>query len=66
MIGTPESIADEIEEWVRRGAADGFNLMPPLYPESLTEFVDHIVPILQQRGAFRREYTSTTLREMLR
>ena len=66
MIGTPESIADEIEEWVRRSAADGFNLMPPLYPESLTEFVDHIVPILQQRGAFRREYTSTTLREMLR
>ncbi|MGA9873410.1 MAG: LLM class flavin-dependent oxidoreductase [Rhodococcus sp. (in: high G+C Gram-positive bacteria)] len=66
MLGTPESIADEIEEWVRRGAADGFNLMPPMYPDGLELFVDHVVPILQQRGLFRREYSSSTLREMLR
>ncbi|MDJ0393745.1 LLM class flavin-dependent oxidoreductase [Rhodococcus sp. G-MC3] len=62
MIGTPESIADDIEAWVHRGAADGFNLMPPLYPDSLTDFVDEVVPILQSRGVFRREYSADTLR----
>ncbi|MBY6413502.1 LLM class flavin-dependent oxidoreductase [Rhodococcus sp. BP-252] len=66
MIGTPESIADEIEAWVQAGAADGFNLMPPLYPHGLTEFVDHVVPILQARGVFRRDYAGSTLRENLR
>lgn len=66
MIGTPESIADEIEDWVRREAADGFNLMPPLYPDGLTDFVDEIVPILQSRGIFRREYSADTLRGHLR
>ncbi len=65
MIGTPESIADEIEDWVREDAADGFNLMPPMYPQGLDDFVDHVVPILQERGLFRRGYRSTTLREML-
>ncbi|MGV8871503.1 MAG: LLM class flavin-dependent oxidoreductase [Rhodococcus sp. (in: high G+C Gram-positive bacteria)] len=61
MIGTPESIADEMESWIGRGA-DGFNLMCPRYPDSLADFVDHVVPILQQRGIFRSEYTSSTLR----
>lgn len=65
MIGTPESIADEISEWVRRGAADGFNLMPPLYPDSLDDFVDEVVPILQSRDLFRKEYSSRSLRENL-
>ncbi len=65
MIGTPESIADEIAEWVRRGAADGFNLMPPLYPDSLDDFVDEVVPILQSRDLFRKEYSSRSLRENL-
>ncbi|ORI24396.1 LLM class flavin-dependent oxidoreductase [Rhodococcus sp. 1168] len=65
MIGTPESIADEISEWVRRGAADGFNLMPPLYPDSLDDFVDEVVPILQARDLFRKEYSSRSLRENL-
>lgn len=56
MVGTPESIADQIEHWHRVGAADGFNLMPPMYPHGLDDFVDHVVPVLQQRGLFRRSY----------
>lgn len=62
MIGTPEQIADEIELWHRTGAADGFNLMAPLYPSGLEEFVDLVVPELQRRGLFRTDYTADTLR----
>lgn len=66
MIGTPESIADEIERWYRAGAADGFNLMPPGYPDGLEEFVDHVIPVLQQRGLFRTSYDGAgTLRDLL-
>jgi len=65
MIGTPESIADEIEHWYRTGAADGFNLMPPLYPHGLDDFVDHVIPVLQARGLFRRTYNTSTLRQHL-
>ena len=61
MIGTPESIADEMQSWIGRGA-DGFNLMCPRYPDSLEDFVDQVVPILQRRGVFRAEYTESTLR----
>ena len=61
-IGTPADIADQIEDWFARGAADGFNLIPPLLPSSLTEFVDLVVPELQRRGLFRTEYEATTLR----
>ncbi|MDJ0468503.1 MULTISPECIES: LLM class flavin-dependent oxidoreductase [Nocardiaceae] len=61
MIGTPDSIADEMESWTGRGA-DGFNLMCPRYPDSLADFVEHVIPILQQRSLFRSEYTSSTLR----
>lgn len=63
MIGTPEGIADEMQRWVEAGAADGFNLMPPLLPGSLEDFVEQVVPVLQRRGLFRREYGE---REMLR
>lgn len=62
MVGTPAGIADRIEQWVREGGADGFNLMPPSLPGSLEDFVDHVVPELQRRGLFRREYETTTLR----
>jgi FMN-dependent oxidoreductase (nitrilotriacetate monooxygenase family) len=62
MVGTPEQIADQIELWFRSRAADGFNLMPPLLPESLDEFVDHVIPVLQQRGLFRTSYATDTLR----
>ena len=65
VIGTPESVADEIERWVDGGAADGFNLMPPALPGGIEEFVDQVVPILQRRGRFRREYEGATLREHL-
>ena len=63
FTGTPEQVADTLEEWFRSGAADGFNVMPPLLPSVLEAFVDQVVPILQDRGLFRREYAGTTLRE---
>jgi len=63
FTGTPEQIADTLEEWFRAGAADGFNIMPPLLPSGLEEFVEHVVPLLQKRGLFRTEYTGHTLRD---
>ncbi|NUR58992.1 MAG: LLM class flavin-dependent oxidoreductase [Catenulispora sp.] len=63
VAGTPEQIADAIESWFLAGAADGFNIMPPILPTGLDAFVDHVVPELQRRGLFRTEYTGTTLRE---
>ena len=63
FAGTPEQIADQLEEWFTQGAADGFNIMPPHLPGGLEDFVDHVVPILQQRGLFRTRYTGRTLRE---
>ncbi|MGY1981326.1 LLM class flavin-dependent oxidoreductase [Nocardia gipuzkoensis] len=62
FAGTPEQVADTIEHWFREGAADGFNIMPAVLPSGLERFVDQVVPILQQRGLFRTEYTETTLR----
>jgi len=63
VTGTPSQIADALETWFRAGAADGFNIMPPVLPTGLEDFVDHVVPELQRRGLFRTEYTGTTLRE---
>ncbi|MEU7842802.1 LLM class flavin-dependent oxidoreductase [Micromonospora sp. NPDC049114] len=63
FAGTPEQVADAIEQWYRAGAADGFNIMPPVLPAGLEAFVDHVVPLLQRRGLFRTEYTGTTLRD---
>ncbi|PQZ94557.1 LLM class flavin-dependent oxidoreductase [Arthrobacter sp. MYb227] len=65
MIGTPTEVADEIQQWFESGACDGFNLMCPSYPHSLQDFVELVVPILQERGLFRSEYPGTTLRESL-
>jgi alkanesulfonate monooxygenase len=62
VIGTPEDVADLMEEWFTGGAADGFNVMPPVLPQGLDDFVDLVVPELQRRGLFRTEYESTTLR----
>ena len=65
LVGTPETVADTLEQWFREGAADGFNIMPPYMPGALNEFVDQVVPILQARGLFREEYEGRTLRENL-
>jgi FMN-dependent oxidoreductase (nitrilotriacetate monooxygenase family) len=60
--GTPEQIAVLIEDWFHDGAADGFNLMPPILPSMLEIFAAEVVPLLQRRRLFRTEYTGTTLR----
>ena len=65
IVGTPEQIADFIEEWVTNKGADGFNIMPPILPNGLTDFVELVVPELQKRGLFRTEYEGETLREHL-
>lgn len=64
-IGTPEQIADDIEHWFRSRLADGFNLNADSFPTGFADFVDHVVPELQRRGIYRREYTGTTLRDHL-
>ncbi|MFB7913279.1 LLM class flavin-dependent oxidoreductase [Streptomyces sp. NPDC056061] len=65
VIGTPETLADELEEWFTTGAADGFNIMPAVLPDGLDDFVGLVVPELQRRGLFRTAYEGTTLRENL-
>ncbi len=65
FVGTPATIADEMEEWLQSEGSDGFNVMFPYLPEGLDDFVDKIVPELQRRGIFRKEYQGTTLRENL-
>jgi FMN-dependent oxidoreductase (nitrilotriacetate monooxygenase family) len=61
-VGAPEQIADLMEDWFRDGAADGFNVMPPVLPMMLEVFVAEVVPLLQRRGLFRIEYGGDTLR----
>ena len=65
FVGTPASIADEMEEWLFSEGSDGFNIMFPYLPGGLDDFVDMVVPELQRRGLFRREYEGSTLRENL-
>ncbi|MGR6919060.1 NtaA/DmoA family FMN-dependent monooxygenase [[Actinomadura] parvosata] len=65
FVGTPETVARLIDEHVQADAADGFILVPHLTPGGLDEFVDRVVPLLQERGAFRADYTGTTLRDHL-
>ena len=65
VVGTPAQSADRMQEWFENGAADGFNVMPPVLPASLNEFVDLVVPELQRRGLFRTAYEGRTLRENL-
>ena len=65
MLGTPQMIADQMEEWLEGGACDGFNVMFPYLPGGLDDFVDKVVPELQRRGLFRKEYEGKTLRENL-
>ena len=65
VCGTPQRIADTLEEWFVDGAADGFNILPPYFPDGFADFVDLVVPELQRRGLFRYEYQGTTLRNHL-
>ncbi len=65
MVGTAKTIADKMEEYFDAKACDGFNIMFPWVPGGLDEFVDHVVPELQRRGVFRKEYEGKTLRENL-
>jgi FMN-dependent oxidoreductase (nitrilotriacetate monooxygenase family) len=63
VAGTPQQIADLIEDWFADGAADGFNIMPPLLPAMLDVFSAEVIPLLQRRGLFRTCYAGETLRE---
>ena len=63
--GSASDVADVMEEWFTGGGADGFNIMPPIMPGGLDDFVDLVVPELQRRGLFRTRYEGTTLRENL-
>ena len=65
FVGTPVTIADQMEEWLVSEGSDGFNVMFPYLPAGLDDFVDRVVPELQRRGIFRREYEGMTLRENL-
>ncbi len=65
MVGTPATIADQMEHWLHGHACDGFNVMFPFVPAGLDDFVDKVVPELQRRGLFRREYEGSRLRENL-
>jgi alkanesulfonate monooxygenase len=65
FVGTPETIADQMEQWLLTEGSDGFNIMFPFLPAGLDDFVDTVVPELQRRGLFRTEYQGTTLRDHL-
>jgi len=62
LLGTPELIADQMEEWLTTNACDGFNIMFPYLPGGVDDFVERVVPVLQRRGLFRTEYEAKTLR----
>ena len=65
MVGTPKTIADDMQEWMESRGSDGFTIMFPYLPGGLDDFIDKVIPELQGRGLFRREYQGTTLRENL-
>ena len=65
LVGTPESIADQLEHWFTTDAADGFNILSPTLPHGLIDFAELVIPELQRRGLFRKEYTGKTLRDHL-
>jgi FMN-dependent oxidoreductase (nitrilotriacetate monooxygenase family) len=62
VAGSPEMIADIMQDWLETGAADGFNLMPPVLPHQLDLFISEVVPLLRKRGLFRDAYDGETLR----
>jgi FMN-dependent oxidoreductase (nitrilotriacetate monooxygenase family) len=62
FTGTPEQVADLMQDWVTGGVSDGFNLMPPVLPHMLDVFIAEVVPLLQRRGLYRTAYEGATLR----
>lgn len=65
FVGTAQTIADDMEQWLTEEGSDGFNIMFPFLPEGLDDFVEQVIPELQQRGIFRKDYEGQTLRENL-
>jgi alkanesulfonate monooxygenase SsuD/methylene tetrahydromethanopterin reductase-like flavin-dependent oxidoreductase (luciferase family) len=65
VVGSAVQVADHMERWFREGGADGFNIMAPVIPGFLDDFCELVIPILQERGLFRREYEGETLRDNL-
>jgi alkanesulfonate monooxygenase SsuD/methylene tetrahydromethanopterin reductase-like flavin-dependent oxidoreductase (luciferase family) len=65
FVGSPKTVADLIEQWITEGGADGFVVMPPFMPVGVDRFFASVVPELQRRGLFRREYEGLTLRHHL-
>ncbi len=65
FVGTPEKIADQLEEWIRVADVDGFNVAQAYSPGTLEAFVEKVVPVLQERGIYRQDYEGETLRENL-
>lgn len=65
IVGTPEQVADALEDWFQRGAVDGYNIMPASMPSGLEDFTRLVVPELQRRGLFKTAYTAGTLRDKL-
>ncbi|MDB5411984.1 MAG: class flavin-dependent oxidoreductase [Rubritepida sp.] len=65
MVGGPKEVADQMEEWFTGKACDGFVISAAVMPGGYSDFVEHVVPELQRRGLFRKEYTGTTLRDHL-
>ena len=64
-LGTPEQVADMLEQWYRSDIGNGLSIIPDVAADGATDFVDQVVPLLQQRGVFRKEYTGSTLRDHL-
>ena len=62
FIGTPTQVADTMQAWFENGAADGFMLNSSVLPQGFNDFVDRVLPILKERGLFRTEYETDTLR----
>jgi len=65
LVGTPDMVADIMQEWFSNQACDGFNIIPSLFPDEFDAFVDLVVPELQARGIYREAYEGSTLRELL-
>jgi hypothetical protein len=65
FIGSPQTIARTLSDYVQADAADGYILVPHITPDGLDPFVDKVVPLLQELGTFRADYTGTTLRDHL-